>query len=113
MLELKDSLRAWGSAQFAETLKRELARHAAELPLQQALAHSSHVVDAPITVMVNGVEETEGGIHARVGVFYTGGVSGCSCANDPTPDSEQPEYCELRLDIDRVTAATTVTLLER
>jgi hypothetical protein len=50
-------------------------------------------------------------IRARAGIFYTGIIAGCSCADDPTPVNEENEYCEVQLDIDKATAATTVILL--
>lgn len=113
MIELGDSVRAWGTDAFAETFKRELAQHAAELPLQQALARGSQVADAPVTVMLN--EATDAGDRLRVtaGVFFGGVIAGCSCADDPTPDSELAEYCELLLEIDKDTALSAVALLER
>ena len=38
-------------------------------------------------------------------------LAGCSCADDPTPVEEISQYCEVRLDIDKTTAETTVALL--
>jgi hypothetical protein len=113
MLELKKSLQAWGTVAFAEVLKRELAQQAAELPLQQALARSNYVAETPVTVMVNGKEDAGKKIRVTVGIFYSGVIAGCSCADDPTPDSELTEFCELSLEIDKDTAESTVTLLER
>lgn len=81
------------------------------LPLQQALSHSSHVTDRPFQAMILSAHEESGLIQTRIGVFYTGVVAGCNCADDPSPVDEQTEYCVIRVVIDRVTAATTVTLL--
>jgi hypothetical protein len=39
-------------------------------------------------------------------------IAGCSCADDPTPTNELDEFCELQLDIDKLTAVATVTLLD-
>jgi hypothetical protein len=36
---------------------------------------------------------------------------GCSCADDPTPDSKNNEYCVVQLDIDKTTAETTIDLV--
>lgn len=111
MLHLPASLAAWGTPAFAATLKRELADRAASLPLQQAVTTSSSALDSGIEAMLITVQEDDRRILARVGVFFSGIVAGCSCADDPTPVAPQPEYCELQLAIDRTTAATDVTLL--
>ena len=51
-------------------------------------------------------------ILVKAGIFYTGIIAGCSCADDPTPLDEQNEYCELELNINKETAETTIVLLE-
>ncbi len=112
MLTLEKSLRAWGTAAFEQALKQELAEHAAELPLQQALTHSSSVADAPVTVLVQSVSDLGGALRVKAGIFYEGLLGGCACANDPTPESPYTEYCELLLEIDKASAAAAVTLLK-
>ena len=111
MLKLDLSLRAWGTPDFETVLRQELAQHKDHLPLQQGLSYSNYVADTPITVIVNRVADTAQTIHIAVGIFYQGILSGCSCADDPTPNSELNEHCEITLDIDKTTAAATVTLL--
>lgn len=109
---LPASLAAWETDGFRTALCREieaLDRH--RLPLQQGLARSSMVGEGPIQVMVLGESASEQVIVVRVGVFYTGVIAGCNCADDPTPVDEQTEYCELRIEIDRATAATRASLL--
>lgn len=110
MFSLDRALGAWGTADFERVLKQELAQKAAQLPLQQAMAIGNHVVDAPITVMINRVEDAGNIIRAKAGIFYQSLTLGCSCADDPTPNSENNEYCEVQLDIDKSTAATAVML---
>lgn len=110
MLHLPDSLRAWGTPGFAAALQRELAQQSDALPLQQGLTMTSHVSDGRIEVMLLGAEEAPDAIHVRVGIFFAGVVAGCNCADDPTPVTPQPEYCELQLDIDMTTAKTTAVL---
>jgi hypothetical protein len=61
--------------------------------------------------MIIGVSEAAGLIRVKAGIFYTGVIAGCSCADDPTPVDELNEYCVLQLGIDKKTAETTVTLL--
>ena len=65
----------------------------------------------PITVVINSIAETENVIRITAGIFYQGVMSGCSCADDPTPISKSSEYCEVQLEIDKATAATAVTLV--
>ena len=112
MIRLDKSLRAWGMADFKAILKREVEELGADhLPLQQGLSVSSHVAGSPITMMIHRVAETDEVIRIKAGIFYQGIIAGCSCADDPTPSSENNEYCEVQLDIDKTTAATEVALI--
>lgn len=112
MLRLPESVRAWGTPQFEAALKTELQRQVAQLPLQQGLAASSSVADGtPPVVMILGVSGDDGRLRVKLGIAYAGVVGGCSCADDPTPQSENAEYCEMLLEIDRASAAATVMLL--
>lgn len=112
MIQLHKSLNAWSTPEFETVLKQEIEQlDAACLPLQQGLSVSSHVTDRPFQVMIISVREDSGTIRVKAGIFYTGVIAGCSCADDPTPVDELNEYCVVRLDIDRATANTTVTLL--
>jgi hypothetical protein len=112
MIRLPDSLRAWRSPDFKAVLKHEIEQlGAARLPLQSGLTTSSHVLDTPIEAMIIGVTDEPGSIGVKVGIFFSGIIAGCNCADDPTPVEPQNEYCELRLAIDKSTATATVTLL--
>jgi len=112
MIRLPLSLSSRGTPAFEAVLKQEIERlEPGLLPLQQGLARSSHVTDRPFQARIIACEHRDGRLSARVGIFYSGVIGGCSCADDPTPVDEISEYCELRLYIDPVTAATTVTLL--
>jgi hypothetical protein len=113
MIQLPESLNAWGTPEFRDVAKQEIERlDAAELPLQQGLARSSYVTERPFQAMVIGADDSSGPLRVKAGIFYTGIIAGCSCADDPTPIDEQTEYCVVQFDIDRATAAATVTLLE-
>lgn len=113
MTRLPQTLQTWRTPGFEQALKREIeALYATELPLQQALAHSSHVTDAPFHAMLIDAREAPGVLRVKAGIFYGGIIAGCSCADDPTPVSEQTEYCVLQFDIDRRTGETTVVLLD-
>jgi hypothetical protein len=107
------TLAAWQSQpdSFAATLKQELAGHAKELPLQQALAHSSAVADGAPEIMLLATQMLANSLEVKIGVFFQGIVAGCNCADDPTPVEPLAEYCELRLVIDRTTAATSLQLV--
>ncbi|WP_455219156.1 hypothetical protein, partial [Kaarinaea lacus] len=67
--------------------------------------------DNNFSVMILNIAEEPEFIRAKAGIFYKSMITGCSCADDPTPVDEHAEYCELLLDIDKTTADTTVTLL--
>jgi hypothetical protein len=112
MIRLGNALSAWGTPGFEAVLKQEIAQLGAEqLPLQQGLSSSNYVADAPITVMINSVAEMEKVIRVKAGIFYKGVTGGCSCEGDPTTASENTEYCEVQLDIDKATAETAVALV--
>ncbi len=113
MLRLNKTLSAWGTPDFANVLKQEVAQQGRDqLPLQQGLVTGSYVTDDPITVVVSSVAEMEGVIRVKAGIFYQSVIAGCSCEGDPTPTSESTEYCEVQLDIDKTTAETAVALIE-
>jgi len=112
MTQLTKALNAWGTPGFEDVLKKEIAQLGAEhLPLQQGLSTGSHALDTNLQVMVISVSEDARFIHAKAGIFYTGILTGCSCADDPTPVNEESEYCVVQLDISKSTAETTVALL--
>ena len=112
MIQLNQTLRAWGTPEFKAVLKQEIAQLGIEqLPLQQGLTSGNYVTAEPISVMIHNVAEIGNIIRVRAGIFYQGILGGCSCADDPTPTSESNEYCEVQLDIDKSTAVTTVALV--
>lgn len=112
-IRLPRSLAAWHTDGFRAALCRELeALGPHRLPLQQGLARSSHVSDAPIRVMALDAFEDEHALTIRVGVVYAGVIAGCNCADDPTPVDEQAEYCVLQVVIDRTTGAARVSVAD-
>jgi len=113
MIQLARTLNAWGTPGFEDTLKSEVGQLASDrLPLQQALSASSHVTDSQRTVTIIRVSDDEDLIHIKAGIFYSGIIAGCSCADDPTPIDEQNEYCVVQIEINKQTAEATVTLLD-
>lgn len=112
MIQLNRSLQAWNTSAFKEILKQEVEQIDAELlPLQQGLSQGNYVADAEFSVMIISVREEVASIRVKMGIFYSGIIAGCSCADDPTPVVEHTEYCQVQLDIDKQTAEARVTLL--
>ena len=113
MFYLSRSLQAWSSDSFNNVLKKELCSINSDLlPLQQGLTQSSYAIGKNLSVTILNVESENNYILVKAGLFYTGVISGCSCADDPTPIDEINEYCEVLLSIDKKTAETTVTLID-
>ena len=111
MLKLTDSLEAWGTPDFETALKEEIQKlDYAMLPLQEGLSQSSHASDAKISVIILKVSEAPDSIRVKTGVFYAGIIAGSCCADDPTPVTENTEYCEVLFAINKTTAETVVTL---
>ncbi len=112
MIQLGGALDAWGTPAFETVLKADIEQLDAKcLPLQQGLSQSSYACDEDIKVMIISVAETATLINVTAGVFYSGVIAGCSCADDPTPVDTCPEYCEIRIDIDTQTANAVISLL--
>ncbi|MFZ3019614.1 MAG: hypothetical protein WA056_14285 [Gallionella sp.] len=112
MMKLDKTLNAWGTPDFAATLKQEIERlDVDQLPLQQGLSVGSYVLAEPITATILSVAETGNLIRIKAGIFFKSVIGGCSCAGDPTPTGEIDEYCEVWLDIDKATAATAIALV--
>lgn len=112
MIRLTKALKAWGTPGFEGVLKKEMEQiDTGQLPLQQGLSTGSYAIGSRFNVMIISVSEEAGFIRAKAGIFYSGIIAGCSCADDPTPVNEESEYCVVQLDIDILTAETTVALL--
>lgn len=112
MIGFHHALAAWNTPEFQAALKTEVEHMDADLlPLQQGLSRSSHANPDSVRPVILAVGETPTHLRVKAGLFYTGIIAGCSCADDPTPIDEITEYCEVLFEIDRETAATTVTLI--
>jgi len=111
MLKLTDSLKAWGTPDFETVLKEEIqGLDHSTLPLQEGLSQSSHVSDAKISIVILKASESRDCICVKTGIFYAGIIAGSCCADDPTPITENTEYCEVLFDINKITAETVATL---
>lgn len=112
MIKLSQSISAWNTPAFEETLKQEVTQlDVKQLPLQQALTHSNHTNGDNRKVIVMSVAEDANLIRVKTGIFYTGIIAGCNCADDPSPVDEINEYCEMEFTIEKTTAETSVLLL--
>ena len=112
MICLEKSLSAWNTNEFDEVFKSEVGQLGMEqLPLQRALTQGSYASDKDLKVLVIKAFGRQERIHVKAGIFYTGILPGCACTDDPAPDNEYTEYCEVLFTIDQQTAETTVRLL--
>ena len=113
MIRLPKTLAAWQTPAFNAVLKDEIEHLDADLlPLQQGLSHSSVANADTLSVMIISVADQANCLQVKAGLFYSGIISGCSCADDPTPVDEINEYCEVRFEIDKQTGEAVVTLLQ-
>jgi hypothetical protein len=111
MIRLEKALAAWPSLEFRTTLKEEIERLDPDLlPLQEGLSQSSHVVADNLAAIILSIRETPEKLLVQAGLSYAGIISGCSCADDPTPVNEIDEYCVVDISIDRQTGVATVAL---
>lgn len=112
MIQLSKALSAWPSPEFEAVMKQEIECLDADLlPLQQGLSQSSHARSDKLSARIISVVEETDCLRVKAGLFYTGIIAGCSCADDQTPLDEINEYCEVRFDIDKQSAETRVVLL--
>lgn len=113
MIKLPLSLQACNTDSFNNVLKHELCSIDANLlPLQQGLRHSSYANAENLSATILKTEENNGRILVTAGLFYSGIIAGCNCADDPTPVDEINEYCEVLICINKNTAETTVSLVD-
>jgi len=111
MMRLEKTVAAWQTPAFEEAFKREVAQLGIErLPLQQALSQGSYASDKDLKVLVIKTVDRQENIQVKAGIFYTGILPGCACTDDPAPENEYTEYCEVLFTIDLQTAETTVSL---
>jgi hypothetical protein len=112
MMRLEKTVAAWQTADFEEAFKCEVEQLGVEqLPLQQALSQGSYASDKHLKVLLINASAGQEIIQVKAGIFYTGVLPGCACADDPAPDNEYTEYCEVLFAINQQTAESTVSLL--
>ena len=102
MPKLTDSLKDWRTDTFPRTLTREIqGLKPGTLPLRQGSSRGGHVDDSHLEAVVLSLAADEHAIQAKVGIFFDEIIAGCSCGEEPVP---QTGYCELRVSIDKSTA---------
>ena len=112
MITLANALMARYTPDFERILKHEIeGLDVSMLPLQEGLMQSSFAKDGKVSAIIINVWDDADNLCAKAGIFYAGLTPGCSCADDPTPDSENVEYCELLFTINKSTAETEITLI--
>lgn len=104
MPHLTRSLAAFGRPGFETVLKEELSTLGPDaLGLQQELTAGSTALLDNLGVMILRRTETSGILQLRAGIFFSSILGGCACADDPTPENKNAEYCEIDISIDRRT----------
>jgi hypothetical protein len=107
---LTRSLESFGTPAFEAVLKEELAALGPDaLGLQLALSTGNTALPDGIGIMILSLQETSNAVQVRAGVFFTSIIGGCACADDPTPETANAEYCEIDITIDRRTGEALVS----
>ena len=110
MPNFNDALLFRDTKEFSTQLKRAIeSLDAGHLPLHRCVNQGGQVDASDMAVTVLDVSEVQHAIHARVGVFFTEVVGGCSCGDEPF---EQPVYCELGVTIDRQSGEAVFNVIE-
>lgn len=92
------------TADYEKELKRALeSLPPGSLPLEQGTSRGGFVDDSDISITVIKIRIEKDMIQARLGVFFTEIIVGCSCGDDPV---EENAYCEMLLDIDKTSGET-------
>lgn len=109
MLYLPAAWHALATPRFDKILKAELESLSVEqLPLQQCMSQCNHVVEQKPDILILGADDIDDEKHIRIGVFFSGLIAGCSCADDPTPVEPITEYCEFLLRMNKQTGYITI-----
>ena len=112
MIRLSESLNAWGSPDFEQVFKAEVAAlDPHDIPLQQGLSYSSYLSSEPFSPVILKFSETDNTLHVTTTIFYTGIIAGCSCADDPTPQDLQNESCDILFKVNKDTGETEASLI--
>jgi hypothetical protein len=109
MPQMTESLSRWGSQSFNTALKAELeGLPSGTLPLDKACSRGGYADDRGLTVTIRDVNRTERAIRARIGVFFSEVVAGCSCGDPPLVENA---YCDMAVVIDRESAEAVFSVI--
>lgn len=112
-ITLENTRKAWDQAGLKQVFNDELRSLPVDaLPLQQSLKQSSIALNHALSATILNKREAGDNYLIHAGLFYTGMVAGCNCADDPTPQDEVNEYCEVLFTIDRRTGVTKATVTD-
>ncbi|MES9897448.1 MAG: glucosamine--fructose-6-phosphate aminotransferase [Sedimenticola sp.] len=110
MTKLINTLRDWQSESFNQTLKDELTSlKSGTLPLHLATTQGGIVDDSDVAVTVLGAADEGRSIRARVGVFFSEVIGGCSCGDDPLTASAN---CEMEIRIDKTSGEAEFNIID-
>ena len=109
MLKLPDAFSTWNTATFKQVLKTEIeSLPSGSLPLDKGTTEGGYVDDNNISVTVLTVVDEAEYIKAKLGIFFTEIVICCGCGDDPMPKNT---YCEMLLQIHKITAESSFTVI--
>jgi hypothetical protein len=105
------SVAAYGSDEFNALLSEAItALGLGGLPLQQGLSCGSYASDSKLRVIIIETHDLGDALKTAAGLFYTSTIPGCNCSDDPTPEEEYTEYCEIQLLIDKTSGLAEIML---
>ena len=111
MAKLDIAMQHWNTDEFPEALVRELqALHPDVLLLHKAGNWGGPRDSDDFNITVLNITNDEQQVHARIGVFFTEIIAGCSCGDEPAPING---YCELLLRINKSTAETQIEIVQQ
>lgn len=111
MAKLDNAMRHWNTGEFTGALVRELqGLHPDTLLLHKAGNWGGPRDSDSFNVTVLSITDDKQRVYARIGVFFTEIIAGCSCGDEPAPTNG---YCELLLKINKSTAETQVEIVQQ
>jgi hypothetical protein len=109
MPKLSKTLLDCDSDSLPQALKGEIEGMApGTLPLAQGTTQGGYVDDHDISATIISVAEKDESIQARVGIFFSEIVAGCSCGDPPVSETA---YCEIQVSIDMRTGEAEFTVI--
>jgi len=104
-LDLPESVVAWGTDAFAETLLAEIRSRGLDPRLLSRLSTSGYPLSTGWSIQLIAARADPSAIHVTLGVQLQEIDAGCSCGFEAEP---RPAYGELALIIDRESARATL-----